>query len=168
MMYYVTEGTYLVLLDSSRKIRKCPCTTKLTASSKGFTKVRWTTAVQTVEYSTGQHSHSTDVWFIIPTAFEVSRLNHFWPSAEFNMFVSPKVRSACWTLERIYSSVCRTYVSRAHPSASTPTIPISEAIVSVLGGIEERKITREERWQRGAEKRAVKGIKVCFMLFLLY
>lgn len=84
------------------------------------------------------------------------------------MFVSPKVRSACWSMQRIYSSVSRTYVSRAHPSASTQTIPISEAIVSVLDGIEERKITREKRWQRGADKRAVKGIKVCFMMFLSY
>jgi large subunit ribosomal protein L1 len=62
-------------------------------------------------------------------------------------------------MQRIYSSVSRTYVSRAHPSASTQTIPISEAIVSVLDGIEERKITREKRWQRGADKRAVNGIK---------
>lgn len=80
------------------------------------------------------------------------------------MFLSSKVRSSFWNLQRIYSFASRSYISRAHPTGSIPTIPVSEAITSVLHGIEERKIAREKRWQRGAEKRANKGIEVCFVI----
>lgn len=53
----------------------------------------------------------------------------------------------------------RHYVSRAHPEP-VPTFPIHEALDILLVGIEERKVKRAERWERGKEKIcARKGIK---------
>ena len=54
----------------------------------------------------------------------------------------------------------RLYVSRAHPKPK-PIFPITDALNTILEGIEERKIKRAERWERNTEQRARQGkIKV--------
>lgn len=80
------------------------------------------------------------------------------------------LRSGCrlplFDLLRLSSSPARTYVSRAHPPSSIPTSPITEAIMSILNGVEQRKINRENRWLKGAEKRTAKGIKVSSLMLI--
>lgn len=53
----------------------------------------------------------------------------------------------------------QSYMSRAHPSP-IPEYPINQAVQMVLEGIEERKDKRAAKWERNAEKRQAKGIKV--------
>jgi hypothetical protein len=54
----------------------------------------------------------------------------------------------------------RLYVSRAHPKPK-PIFPITDALNTILEGIEERKIKRVEKWERNTEQRARQGkIKV--------
>jgi hypothetical protein len=54
----------------------------------------------------------------------------------------------------------RLYVSRAHPKPK-PIFPITDAVKTILEGIEERKVKRAERWERNTEQRARQGkIKV--------
>ena len=59
------------------------------------------------------------------------------------------------------TSTVRGYISRAHPPESVPVYNIGDAITSVLEGVEQRKVKRQERWDRNKEKRVQKGIKVC-------
>lgn len=53
----------------------------------------------------------------------------------------------------------RCYISRAHPSEANPSTPILDAIPKVLVGIEERKVQRQEKWEKNKDKRAAKGFK---------
>mmetsp|Transcript_10417 Transcript_10417/g.19488 ORF Transcript_10417/g.19488 Transcript_10417/m.19488 type:complete len:312 (+) Transcript_10417:115-1050(+) len=52
----------------------------------------------------------------------------------------------------------RSYVSRAHPSASNPAFPIGDALSTVLHGIQERKVLRQQKWEKNAATRVSKGV----------
>lgn len=58
----------------------------------------------------------------------------------------------------LISTTVRSYTSRAHPPESIPAYAVGEALTSVLEGVEERKVRRQQRWEKGAEKRKVKNI----------
>lgn len=60
----------------------------------------------------------------------------------------------------IASCTFRSYVSRAHPSASNPFFPIGDALSTVLQGIQERKDLRQQKWENNSVARVSKGIKV--------
>ena len=67
------------------------------------------------------------------------------------------------------SNSIRGYISRAHPpKEGKPSFPIADALSSVLTGVEERKVKRQEKWDRNAETRVAKGIKVSLLDFDVY
>jgi hypothetical protein len=53
----------------------------------------------------------------------------------------------------------RGYVSRAHPKP-TQEFALPKALDMVLNGVEERKVKRQEKWERNSPKRQSKGIQV--------
>mmetsp|Transcript_12562 Transcript_12562/g.15930 ORF Transcript_12562/g.15930 Transcript_12562/m.15930 type:complete len:314 (+) Transcript_12562:19-960(+) len=63
------------------------------------------------------------------------------------------------TTSKIINTSLRSYVSRAHPTSFKPSFPVESAIEQVLEGVEQRKVSRVEKWERNKEKRAEKGIK---------
>ena len=58
----------------------------------------------------------------------------------------------------------RSYVSRAHPKP-TPEFALPKALEMVLTGVEERKVKRQEKWDRNAPKRQSKGIQVSLVSY---
>ena len=58
------------------------------------------------------------------------------------------------------STTVRGYISRAHPPKSIPSYPIGEAVSSILELTGDRKTKRQQKWEKNAEKRTIKGIKV--------
>jgi len=58
------------------------------------------------------------------------------------------------------STTVRGYISRAHPPKSIPSYPIGEAVSSILELTADRKTKRQQKWEKNAEKRTIKGIKV--------
>ena len=66
----------------------------------------------------------------------------------------------------LISTTVRSYNSRAHPPESIPVYAVGEALASVLEGVEERKVRRQQRWEKGAEKRKMKNIAVSLLCSL--
>ena len=54
----------------------------------------------------------------------------------------------------------RGYISRAHPPETTAAYPIGEALATVLEDVGERFVHRQQRWDKGADKRKAKNITV--------
>ncbi len=65
------------------------------------------------------------------------------------------------------ATVVRGYISRAHPPETTPAFPVGEALADVLKGVEERKAHRQQRWDKGAQKRKAEGIEVSVIIICL-
>ena len=53
----------------------------------------------------------------------------------------------------------RSYVSRAHPKP-IPEFAVPTAMQMVLDDIEQRKVSRAERWEKNKDRRMKKGIQV--------
>jgi hypothetical protein len=56
-------------------------------------------------------------------------------------------------------SLCRYYVTRAHPRP-IPEYSVPTGLQMVLDGVEERKTRRATRWEQNKVKRQLKGIEV--------
>ena len=62
-------------------------------------------------------------------------------------------------LGRQSPSLCRYYVTRAHPRP-IPEYSVPTGLQMVLDGVEERKTRRATRWEQNKVKRQLKGIEV--------
>lgn len=62
-------------------------------------------------------------------------------------------------LRAVVNNSVRCYISRAHPPESVPSFTINEALSTILGGVQDRTVKREQRWEKNKEKRIAKGIQ---------